>query len=85
MRPVDVNTREFFHGCGVGLVRLVKWTFLIRSFPVPMALLAAGIAHASPPLLTGVLFAQIRGAIEERRFLFAQANHRQNLYYQMIS
>jgi hypothetical protein len=82
---LDVNTREFFHGCGVGLVRLVKWAFFILSFPVPMALLTASIDHASPPLLTGVFFAQIRGAIEERRFFFAQANHRQNLNYQMIS
>src|SRR5262249_25436785 len=42
------NTREFFHGKAPGFVRAVKWTFLTLAFPIPMALLAAGLAGDAP-------------------------------------
>jgi DMSO reductase anchor subunit len=55
------------------------------SFPVPLALLAAGIACTSHALLIGAFVVQYAGLIAERWFFFAQANHPQNLYYQVIS
>ena len=72
------NTREFFHGRSAAALRSVKWFFLAAAFAVPAALLAAG--------LPGIAFAvQCFGLLAERWFFFAQANHPQNLYYQVIS
>jgi DMSO reductase anchor subunit len=79
------NTREFFHGRTRAFLRSVKWVFLILVFPVPAALLVAGLATYSPGLL-GIAFAiQYVGLLAERWFFFAQANHPQNLYYQAVS
>ena len=79
------NTREFFHGATQSFVRSVKWTFLVAVFPVPLALLAAGLAWQSPALLVAAFLVQYAGLLAERWFFFAQANHPQNLYYQHIS
>lgn len=79
------NTREFFHGASAGFVRWIKWGFLAAVFPVPLALLALGLASGSPALLAAAFVAQYLGLLAERWFFFAQANHPQNLYYQRIS
>jgi sulfite dehydrogenase (quinone) subunit SoeC len=79
------NTREFFHGKAASVVRGVKWGFLVLAFPVPVALLAAGIASGSPALTAAAFLVQYAGLIAERWFFFAQARHPQNLYYQVIS
>ncbi len=79
------NTREFFHGASDALVRSIKWTFLIAVFPVPLALLAGGIAWQAPALLGLAFLVQYAGLLAERWFFFAQANHPQNLYYQRVS
>ncbi len=79
------NTREFFHGRAPTLLRAVKRGFLVLIFPVPVALLLAGLALASAPLLVLAFGVQYLGLIAERWFFFAQANHPQNLYYQAIS
>jgi sulfite dehydrogenase (quinone) subunit SoeC len=79
------NTREFFHGKTASVVKAVKWGFLILAFPVPAALLAAGIASGSGFLMVGAFAIQYAGLIAERWFFFAQARHPQNLYYQVIS
>jgi len=79
------NTREFFHGATPGLLRFVKWAFLILSFPLPALLIAAGLAHASAPQLAAAFVVQYAGLVAERWFFFAQANHPQNLYYGAIS
>jgi DMSO reductase anchor subunit len=79
------NTREFFHGRPEAIVRAVKWTFLLLVFPVPAALLAAGIAWGVPGLIAAAFVAQYAGLLAERWFFFAQARHPQNLYYQAIS
>ncbi len=83
------NTREFFHGRTRALLRAVKWLFLALAFPVPLALLAAGVAAGLAPaaqaLLLGAFLLQYGGLIAERWFFFAQANHPQNLYYQAIA
>jgi DMSO reductase anchor subunit len=72
------NTREFFHGRTAAALRSVKWFFLAAAFVVPAAALAAG----QPAAAFAVQFA---GLLAERWFFFAQANHPQNLYYQVIS
>ena len=79
------NTREFFHGKAASVVKAVKWSFLILAFPVPAALLAAGIASGSHLLMGAAFAVQYVGLIAERWFFFAQARHPQNLYYQVIS
>jgi DMSO reductase anchor subunit len=72
------NTREFFHGRSVLALRNVKWLFLVAAFVVPVALLAAGLPAAA-------FAVQFGGLLAERWFFFAQANHPQNLYYQVVS
>jgi DMSO reductase anchor subunit len=72
------NTREFFHGRTAAALRGVKWFFLAAAFVVPAALLAAGLPAAA-------FAVQFAGLLAERWFFFAQANHPQNLYYQVIS
>ncbi|MEW5880727.1 MAG: DmsC/YnfH family molybdoenzyme membrane anchor subunit [Pseudomonadota bacterium] len=79
------NTREFFHGRTRATLRAVKWLFLLLVFPVPAALLAAGLAQASAPLLAAAFALQYLGLLAERWFFFAQANHPQNLYYQSMA
>ena len=79
------NTREFFHGATDRFVRSVKWTFLVAVFPVPLALLGAGLALQAPAVLAAAFLVQYVGLLAERWFFFAQANHPQNLYYQRIS
>jgi DMSO reductase anchor subunit len=72
------NTREFFHGRPLFLVRRVKWLFIALAFVVPLALLAADLPAAA-------FVVQYLGLLAERWFFFAQANHPQNLYYQAVS
>jgi len=79
------NTREFFHGMSNAWMRSVKWTFLLAVFPVPLALLIAGLVGGLPVLLAAAFLVQYVGLLAERWFFFAQANHPQNLYYQRIS
>ena len=79
------NTREFFHGRRASFLRSVKWTFLALAFPVPLLVLAGGLAAESAPLIAAAFAIQYAGLLAERWFFFAQANHPQNLYYQVIS
>jgi DMSO reductase anchor subunit len=78
------NTREFFHGASPRRFGFVKWVFLVLVFPVPVGLLAAGLAVQSSGLLTAAFVVQYLGLLAERWFFFAQANHPQNLYYQTV-
>ena len=79
------NTREFFHGASAAALRSVKWAFLVAAFPIPLALLAAGVAWQAPAVLGLAFLVQYAGLLAERWFFFAQANHPQNLYYQRVS
>lgn len=79
------NTREFFHGRTAEALRLVKWGFLLLSFPLPLLCLALGLGSASVALFALAFVLQYVGLLAERWFFFAQANHPQNLYYQSIS
>jgi DMSO reductase anchor subunit len=77
------NTREFFHGQSLAFMRIIKPTFLILVFLLPLVLLAGGMT--TPSLLFVAFVMQYLGLLVERWFFFAQANHPQNLYYQGIS
>ena len=79
------NTREFFHGQAMSLVRSVKWIFLVFAFAVPAALIASHFANGSPAVLAAAIAAQMAGLMAERWFFFAEANHPQNLYYQAVA
>ncbi len=79
------NTREFFHGRSAAFLRQVKWIFLLLTFPLPLGLLAGGAATGAAALLLAAFAVQYLGLLAERWFFFAQANHPQNLYYQVIS
>lgn len=79
------NTREFFHGRAPGVLRRLKWVFLLAAFVLPLALLAAGLAAGSAALLLLAFALQFAGLLVERWFFLAQANHPQNLYYLVVS
>jgi len=79
------NTREFFHGRSAAAIRGVRWAFLLLLFPGSALLLAWGQLRASGALLAAALAVQYLGLLAERWFFFAQANHPQNLYYQVVS
>jgi len=78
------NTREFFHGASPRKYRFVKWVFLVLVFPLPVVLIAAGIATQAFSLVLAAFLVQYVGLLAERWFFFAQANHPQNLYYQTV-
>jgi len=79
------NTRDFFHGAAPWLFRSIKWIFLALVFPVPLILLFNGMIDRHAGLITAAFVVQYVGLLAERWFFFAQANHPQNLYYQVIS
>jgi DMSO reductase anchor subunit len=79
------NTREFFHGRTMGLLRSVRWVFLVGAFVLPTVLLAAGLAGAPKATIVAAFVVQYLGLLAERWYFFAQANHPQNLYYQVIA
>ena len=65
-------------------LRSIKWSFLFGVFVIPTGLLAAA-AGDSQVLLAPAFVVQYLGLMAERWFFFAQANHPQNLYYQVIA
>ncbi|MDB5803853.1 MAG: reductase [Betaproteobacteria bacterium] len=79
------NTREFFHGKSALFIKNVRWIFLVLIFPASTMLLALAEQRVSGLLLVVALLVQYAGLLAERWFFFAQANHPQNLYYQVVS
>ena len=59
--------------------------FLALAFVLPIALLSLGPADAPPAWFALAFAIQYAGLLAERWYFFAQANHPQNLYYQVIS
>jgi DMSO reductase anchor subunit len=78
------NTREYFHGRSLLFLKSVKWIFLVLVFPVPLALLWLGLTQSDPMVYVAAFAVQYVGLLFERWFFFAQANHPQNLYYQVV-
>src|SRR5262249_16324827 len=79
------NTREFFHGRAPGVLRGVQWTFLALAFAIPAALLLLALTRGAVEVLALPFLVQYGGVLVERWFFLAQANHPQNLYYQVVS
>jgi len=78
------NTREYFHGRTAFFLKSIKWFFMLMVFPLPILLLSVGIDSADAETLLVAFFIQYAGLIAERWFFFAQANHPQNIYYQVV-
>lgn len=78
------NTREYVHGKTAAFLKMVKWIFLVLVFPVPMLLIWLGLEQGSADLFVAAFAIQYVGLLFERWFFFAQANHPQNLYYQVV-
>ncbi|MEE9351306.1 MAG: DmsC/YnfH family molybdoenzyme membrane anchor subunit [Thiotrichaceae bacterium] len=76
------NTREYFHGKTDTFLRVVKWSFLVLAFVVPLVLLITGLITKLAVVVFAAAVIQYVGLILERWFFFAQANHPQNIYYQ---
>jgi DMSO reductase anchor subunit len=78
------NTRAFIHTYGPGVVRLARRFFLLAGFVLPLVLLV--ISDADTLVLCSIaLVLQILGLLTERWYFFIEAEHPQNVYYQMIS
>lgn len=79
------NTREFFHGRSGGFLALMRWTFLLLGFLVPVALLVGAYLVESAQLPALAFLLQYLGLMAERWVFFAEARHPQNLYYQSMA
>jgi DMSO reductase anchor subunit len=78
------NTRAFVHNHAPALLRLVRRGFLLTAFLLPLLLLAIGDEN-NLLLCSAALLLQFLGLLAERWYFFIEAEHPQNLYYQMIS
>ena len=78
------NTRAFIHTYGVTMVILARRFFLLAVFVVPVILLLAS-DEASIVLCAMAFLIQYLGLLVERWYFFIEAEHPQNVYYQMIS
>ena len=76
------NTKEYFHGKSDLFLRVVKWSFLVLVFVVPLFLLSIGLVTKIAIVMIAAAIIQYAGLLLERWFFFAQANHPQNIYYQ---
>jgi DMSO reductase anchor subunit len=78
------NTRAFIHTYGSTVVKLARGFFLLAVFVVPVILLM--VSDESSFMLCAVAFViQYLGLMVERWYFFIEAEHPQNVYYQMIS
>lgn len=79
------NTREFNHGKTARFLKIVKWSFIIGAFVVPLLLMFVSSYASSGGaflLLSIALLVQYAGLFAERWYFFAEASHPQNIYYQ---
>jgi DMSO reductase anchor subunit len=78
------NTRAFMHDYGVSVLRLVRRCFILMAFVMPLLLLSIG--DETSLLIYAIAFVlQYLGLLVERWYFFIEAEHPQNIYYQMIS
>lgn len=78
------NTRAFIHTYGAAVVKLARRFFLLAAFVLPVILLI--ISDESALFICALAFAiQFLGLLVERWYFFIEAEHPQNVYYQMIS
>ncbi len=79
------NTREFFHGRTLALLKRIRLAFLVLAFALPALLAVIALASGSVSAWWLAVLVQAPGLLAERWFFFAQAKHPQNLYYQVVS
>ncbi|SFN52008.1 DmsC/YnfH family molybdoenzyme membrane anchor subunit [Variovorax sp. OV329] len=79
------NTREFFHQRSRPFLRRMKFAGLALGFAVPALLLVIAMVSAQPAVFAVAWIVQVPGLLADRWFFFAQVNHPQNLYYQVVS
>lgn len=78
------NTRAFIHTYGTAVVKLARRFFLLAAFVIPVVLLY--ISNESALVICALAFViQYLGLLVERWYFFIEADHPQNVYYQMIS
>ncbi len=85
MSAGSFNTREFFHGRTLAVLKRVKLAFLVLGFALPALLALWGLTGGGTLAWVLALLVQAPGLLAERWFFFAQAKHPQNLYYQVVS
>ncbi|RLA05042.1 MAG: DMSO reductase, partial [Gammaproteobacteria bacterium] len=78
------NTRAFMHAYGPAVLRLVRRAFLLCGFLLPLLLLVIGDDNALLFCAAAFLL-QFLGLMGERWYFFIEAEHPQNIYYQMIA
>jgi DMSO reductase anchor subunit len=78
------NTRAFMHNYGASVVRLARRSFLALGFIVPLLLLRIS-SETGWILCASAFMLQYLGLLVERWYFFIEAEHPQNIYYQMIS
>jgi DMSO reductase anchor subunit len=79
------NTREFFHGKSAGLLRMVRYGFLLMVFILPVILIVLAYTLESSRLPIAAFIIQYLGLVMERYHFFTEAKHPQNLYYQSMA
>ncbi|MCP4389985.1 MAG: dimethyl sulfoxide reductase anchor subunit [Gammaproteobacteria bacterium] len=78
------NTRAFMHDYGSAVLRLVRRGFILMAFVIPLLLLSFGDESVLPVYIVAFVL-QYLGLLAERWYFFIEAEHPQNIYYQMIS
>lgn len=76
------NTREFFHGKPVAVLRRLRWAAGLLGFGLPVLGLLSLTPSAGLVSLLCVL--QLPGLLAERWSFFAEGEHTQNLYYRAV-
>lgn len=79
------NRQQFNHGKTYYFIRSIKWLFLVAVFVVPLLLMLFYSVNQVGWLLFVGLVVQYLGLIGERWYFFAEVNHPQNIYYQVIA
>lgn len=78
------NTRAFMHDYGTSVLRLIRRAFILMAFVLPLLLLSIG-DETSLLVYAFAFVLQYLGLLAERWYFFIEAEHPQNIYYQMIS
>ncbi|MDQ5921943.1 MAG: sulfite dehydrogenase (quinone) subunit SoeC [Pseudomonadota bacterium] len=79
------NRHLFSHGKTVLFIRSIKWIFLTMGFGLPLLILITQLNNTSFIIMLLALVVQYVGLVAERWYFFADANHPQNIYYQVIA
>ena len=79
------NTRAFIHRYGPAMVRLGRRFFILGGFVLPTILLVLSLSDAAVFIVAIAFVLQLAGFMAERWYFFIEAEHPQNIYYQMIS